>query len=114
MPFIAPDRLNRTELFPGAMSGLVSGEHIMLSFLEMAEGAKVPEHAHPEEQAGIMLQGRLRLKIGDEEKVMAKGDAYIIPPNVTHSGMVEEGPMRIMDVFGPPRGDYLAKISEED
>ena len=52
MPFIAAEELPKMELFPGALSGIVAGEGLMLSFLEMEEGSAVPEHSHPHEQAG--------------------------------------------------------------
>lgn len=108
MPFIEFENIPKCELFPDAWSALASGENIMLSFLEMAEGAEVPEHAHPEEQAGMVIVGRLRLRIGDEEKVIGPGQAYIVPPDVAHSGLVLEGPLRVLDIFGPPREDYRA------
>lgn len=114
MAFIEHENLSKCELFPDAWSALVSGENIMLSFLEMAEGAVLPEHAHPEEQAGLVLEGRLRLRIGDEEKVLKAGRAYIVPPGVSHSGTVLDGPLRVLDIFGPPRGDYLAKMANAD
>ena len=50
------------ELFPGALSGIVAGEGLMLSFLEMAEGSEVPEHSHPHEQAGLVLSGELQFQ----------------------------------------------------
>ena len=56
MPFIAAEELPKMELFPGALSGIVAGEGLMLSFLEMAEGSEVPEHSHPHEQAGWCCQ----------------------------------------------------------
>ena len=46
MPFIAAEELPKMELFPGALSGIVAGERLMLSFLEMTEGSEVPEHSH--------------------------------------------------------------------
>ena len=114
MPFFAPENIKKFELFPGGHAGLVSGEHIMLSFLEMAAGATVPEHSHPEEQAGMVLEGILRLRIGDEEKELKPGAAYIVPPGVLHSGTVLEGPLKVLDIFGPPREDYRAKIADAD
>ena len=53
MPFIKPSELPAVELFPQIHSGLVAGEKLMLSFLNMEEGCEVPEHSHPHEQAGI-------------------------------------------------------------
>lgn len=109
MPFFTPDKLPKTELFTGATSTLITGDQVMLSFLEMEQGAEVPEHSHVEEQAGLMLEGELLLRIGDEEKLMRAGEAYIVPSGISHSGVVVRGPIRILDVFGPPREDYKAK-----
>ena len=62
MPFIAAEELPKMELFPGALSGIVAGEGLMLSFLEMAEGSEVPEHSHPHEQAGIGVVRRVAVQ----------------------------------------------------
>jgi quercetin dioxygenase-like cupin family protein len=83
----------------------------MLSFLDMAEGSEVPEHSHPHEQAGLVLSGKLKFRIGSEEKVLKMGDAFIIPPNVVHSGAVIEGPSRVVDIFSPPREDYIDRYN---
>ena len=66
MPFIAAEELPKMELFPGALSGIVAGEGLMLSFLEMAEGSEVPEHSHPHEQAGLVLSGKHLLNCSSE------------------------------------------------
>ena len=107
MPFITSDELPKMELFPGALSGIIAGEHLMLSFLEMAENSEVPEHSHPHEQAGLVLSGKLKFKIGSEEKILEMGDAFIVPPNVVHSGIVVSGPARVLDIFTPLREDYI-------
>lgn len=112
MAFIQPSKLPRDEIFPGVISRLSTGDNVMLSFVEMQEGFEVPDHAHPEEQAGYMLEGKLRLRIGDDERVIGPGEAYIVPGNVSHSAKVVEGPMRVLDIFGPPRPDYRAKIDQ--
>ena len=112
MPFITPAQLPAVELFPKVNSRLVAGEKIMLSFLDMEEGTEVPEHSHPHEQAGLILQGRLRFRIGSEERVAGPGDAFIIPPNVVHWGVVEEGPVKVLDIFSPPRADYIERYNK--
>ena len=112
MPFVNPGQLPRLELFPGIVGALVAGEKLMLSFLDLAEGAEVVEHSHPHEQAGLVLEGKLRFRIGDEEKVAGPGDAFIIPPNVVHWGVVEEGPAKVLDIFSPLRDDYLQRYNQ--
>ena len=112
MPFINPAELPAVELFPKINSGLVAGEHLMLSFLDMQEGCEVPEHSHPHEQAGLVLEGRLRFRIGTDERVAGPGDAFLIPPNVVHCGIVEEGPVKVLDIFSPPREDYIEQYNK--
>jgi quercetin dioxygenase-like cupin family protein len=111
MPFIEPAHLPQLELFPGASAGLAAGERLMLSFLELAPGAEIPEHSHPHEQAGLILAGRLRFRIGDEERVAGPGEAFLIPPEMVHWGIVEEGPVKVLDLFSPPREDYLERYN---
>ncbi|MCC7261943.1 MAG: cupin domain-containing protein [Candidatus Latescibacteria bacterium] len=112
MPFIREDELPKMELFPGAQSGLVAGQQLMLSFLVMEPGSRVPEHSHPHEQAGLMLAGRLRFRIGGEERVLEPGDAFLVPPDMVHSGEVLEGPARVLDIFSPPREDYRERYNQ--
>ena len=42
MPFINSKDLPKMELFPGALSGILAGENLMLSFLDLAVGGTVP------------------------------------------------------------------------
>ena len=111
MPFIKEEELPKLELFPKAFSGIVAGEGIMLSFLDLEAGCTIPEHSHPHEQAGLVLQGSFRFRIGSEERLTGPGDAFIVPPDVAHSGEVVEGPVKIVDIFSPPREDYLEKYN---
>ncbi len=112
MPFIRSDELTKMELFPGALSGIIAGERLMLSFLVLEQGGVVPEHSHPHEQAGLMLEGRLKFKVGDEERLMEPGDAFLVPPNVVHAGEVVEGPARVLDIFSPIREDYAQRYNQ--
>ena len=112
MPFIHSDELPKMELFPGALSGIIAGDRLMLSFLVLEHGGVVPEHSHPHEQAGLMLTGRLKFKVGDEERLMEPGDAFLVPSNVVHGGEVVEGPARVLDIFSPVREDYAQQYNK--
>ena len=114
MPFILTDQLKQIELFPQALSRIGSGEQIMLSFLEMEMDCIIPEHSHPHEQAGLIITGKLKFRIGNEERIVGAGDAFLIPKNLVHSGQVIEGPVKVLDIFGPPREDYLDAYKQHD
>lgn len=109
MPFYVPAELPATEIIPGCHSRLISGEHIMLSVLDMPKGSVLPEHDHPHEQAGMVLEGRLSLTIDGETRVLNPGEAYVVPGGVRHSGFVVDEDVKVLDVFSPPREDYLQK-----
>ncbi len=46
------------------------------------EGAR--PHHHPEEQAVVLLQGRMRVRLGDETFEAGPGDAWHVPSDVEH------------------------------
>ncbi len=106
MPFINVKDYEPIELVPGARARTPYGEHVMLSYLEMDKGSVIPLHSHPHEQAGMLLQGRMELRIGDETRVCEAGELFIVPPNVEHSAKPVDGPAVVLDVFSPVREDY--------
>src|SRR5437764_1506462 len=98
------------ELAPGVRARLVSGAGGMLSFVRIDAGGVVPEHEHPHEQLGTVLEGRMFLQIGAETHLLGPGQAYVIPSHARHSAWTApESACLALDVFTPPREDYLAR-----
>lgn len=106
MPFIDISSVKPLEVLPGCKMRTPYGENLMLSYLEMDEGAVVPLHHHPHEQGGMLLDGRLELTMGDEVRVVEAGAMFIIPPNTPHKAVAVDGPAVVLDVFSPVREDY--------
>lgn len=97
---------NAIEMLPGVVRRtLVSGDGHTLVRFELAEGGTVPEHTHPHEQAGTVVQGRVRFRIGDREAEVVPGDSYLIPGDVPHSAVALE-PSVLVEVFAPVREEY--------
>ena len=91
---------------PGCRMRTPFGNNLMLSYLEMDDGAEVPMHHHPHEQGGMLIRGRLQLTIGDETRLCEPGAMFLIPPNVPHRAVAIGGPCTVLDVFSPPREEY--------
>ena len=106
MPFINIEDIQALEILPGCRLRTPYGEKIMLSYLEMEEGAEVPLHDHPHEQAGMLLEGKMELTIGDEVRTVEAGSLFIIPGNTPHRAVAVGGPAKVLDVFSPVREDY--------
>lgn len=105
MPFIDVREIPAQEVVPGCRLRTPYGENLMLSYLEMDQGAEIPLHDHPHEQGGILLEGQLELTIGEETRVCDPGAMFLIPPHVPHRAVAITS-VRVMDVFSPIREDY--------
>src|SRR5579862_1096560 len=56
------------QIWAGVLGRSVHGERVTLALIELEANAEVPEHAHVNEQVGILLEGSLRFTIGGEER----------------------------------------------
>ncbi|MEM3608061.1 MAG: cupin domain-containing protein [Candidatus Bathyarchaeia archaeon] len=91
---------------------LMSGRHIMLLLVDMEAGSIIPRHKHPNEQLGICLKGRASFKTDAEEFVVEEGMTYRFNPDEEHlvKALMDS---RFIDVFSPPRNDYLKRQIRE-
>lgn len=85
---------------------LAVGEKSMITKMNYKTGDKVPGHAHPNEQSGFVISGEYVIHYNDQKIVLKKGDSYSIPENEEH-GLEVISAGEVIDVFIPPRLDYL-------
>lgn len=53
-----------------------------------------------------MISGNYRIVFGDNDQLIGPGDSYTIPRDLEHRIEIIE-PGEVLDVFSPPRLDYL-------
>ena len=90
---------------------LITGERIMLAHVYLKKGCIVPKHSHENEQITYILEGALRFKLGDDQKevvTVSAGEVLHIPSNLSHEAEAIEDTLDV-DVFSPPRADWLNK-----
>jgi quercetin dioxygenase-like cupin family protein len=85
---------------------LVHGDKTLLAEFRLEKGSQLPRHAHPNEQTGYLISGRIRLFIGEETFEAEPGDSWCIPGNVAHCADILENSVAI-EAFSPVREDYL-------
>lgn len=100
------------EIVPGVRIRTLWGERVMMSLIETDPGVDVPEHTHPHEQAGLVLEGEFEMTIGGERRSMKRGMSYVIPGDVPHALHGGTGKGLVLDIFSPPREDYKERIAE--
>ncbi len=104
--FIDPKGLPGKGIAPGSEIRVAYGAKIMLSFVSIQPGAVIPPHSHPHEQGGVCLEGSFEFTIGDETRVVKKGEGWMIPGGVPHSVRGLGAAASALDIFCPPREDY--------
>jgi quercetin dioxygenase-like cupin family protein len=86
---------------------VLSGKRGMIVWWRIKAGAHAAAHKHPHEQIVWMLKGKMDFRIGEERRSMGAGDVAVIPSGVEHEGMFPED-TEVVDIFVPPREDFLA------
>ena len=93
---------------------LITGDRMMLAHVYLKKGCIVPRHQHENEQLTYVLEGALHFWIGEDEAeqiVIRAGEVLHIPSNVWHKAEALEDTLDV-DVFSPPRADWLAKTDD--
>jgi quercetin dioxygenase-like cupin family protein len=103
--------VEREHLNPQIDREMVVGDKIMLARVLMKKGAHVPLHHHHNEQVTYILEGALRFNVGGKEILVRAGEVLCIPPNMPHEAWAEEDTIDL-DVFNPPREDWLNKTDD--
>ena len=93
---------------------LITGDTMMIAQVFLKKGCIVPRHQHHNEQLTYILEGALRFWIGEDESRVQDvhaGEVLHIPSNVWHKAEALEDTLDL-DVFSPPREDWLKKTDD--
>lgn len=96
------------QIWDGVAVRIIDGERLTLGVVELDPDAVVPEHAHDNEQLGLVITGSLTFRIGDESRELGPGGTWSIPPNAPHEVRVGPEGAVVIDVFAPGREDWAA------
>jgi quercetin dioxygenase-like cupin family protein len=99
------------DLNPLLQRQFVVGQEIMLARVLLKKGCIVPEHSHHNEQLTYILEGALKFWIDGREIVVNAGDVLTIPPNMPHQAEALEDTVDL-DIFNPPRADWINKTDQ--
>lgn len=81
-------------------------DKIMMVKVKFEKNAIGAIHSHPHTQVTYVESGTFKTTIGDEIKILRKGDGFYIPSNVAHGVICLETGV-LVDVFAPGRNDFL-------
>jgi quercetin dioxygenase-like cupin family protein len=81
-------------------------DRVMLVKVKFETGGVGSLHQHPHTQVTYVDGGAFEFTIGNEKKIIRKGDGCYVPPNTIHGCVCLEAGM-LVDVFSPHREDFL-------
>jgi quercetin dioxygenase-like cupin family protein len=105
-PFADLPDLPLRQIWESVAVRTVDGERLTLGIVELDANAVVPEHRHGHEQLGMVLQGSVEFRVGEERRQLAPGGTWRIPSNVPHEVTVGPEGAVVIDVFAPVRADW--------
>jgi len=96
----------------GAVSKVVVGDLMKAAISTYQDGeGPMPHVHHNEEQYILMLEGRMRMILGDEDRIVEHGDLVHIPRGVRH-GSRALGPVAFFTVKSPAGNGDMAQDSK--
>jgi quercetin dioxygenase-like cupin family protein len=104
------EELPAEKLKDGLTRRLITSDRMMIAHVYLEKGTDVPRHSHENEQITYILEGALQFHLGangEREVIVRAGEVLVIPSYLPHSAVALEDTLDV-DVFNPPRQDWLA------
>lgn len=106
MAFIDLHQMEIREMAPGFHGRFIHTEHMTIVYWDILAGSSLPAHNHRHEQVTTVIEGIFDLTVAGDTQHLEAGKIAVIPPEIPHSGWAITA-CRIIDVFSPPREDYM-------
>ena len=90
--------------FRVVVPGVSTSGHTVVLTVDMPPGLHVEAHTHDtEEQVNIVVSGRVRFRVGDEETVLGPGGILCMPRHVEHE-LWNDGDefAQLVEIYTPP------------
>lgn len=96
-------------LADGYVARAIHGRQLTLAVVEVEAGAELPEHRHANEQLGLVIEGSVVFRVGNETKTLEPGSIWTIPSDTPHTVTGGAEGAVVIDVFSPPRDEWMTQ-----
>lgn len=102
------DDIPAIDIRPGVRRKVYSTDQVMLAWHELDVGMSLNPHVHDDfDQLVLILAGRCDYYVDGVPHPMAAGSILLVPAGAEHHIDPTEAPCINLDVFTPPRQDFL-------
>jgi quercetin dioxygenase-like cupin family protein len=114
--YYAADRPSH-QIRPDLLGTVIPAEHgTLVRWAVPAGQPETPLHSHKEfEQITVLLEGRIKTRVGPETFILGPGDLVRIAPGAVHGATtaLDGRDALVLDIFMPPRQQYLEAARTE-
>ena len=96
------------QIAEGITRQMVVGDRVMVCRLVLAPRTVTPIHTHVHEQMTLVERGRADFFVEGQKRTAAAGDVLVFPSGILHGATMLEDEVVLIDIFSPPREDFLA------
>jgi len=86
---------------------MVWGDRVMVCRLRIAPRTVTPVHSHPHEQVTLVERGPVEFTIDGQTRIVQTGDVLVFPSHIRHGATMLDQEVVLIDIFSPPREDFL-------
>ena len=88
---------------------MIHGDRLMVCRLTIAARTVTPIHSHVHEQITLVERGSADFFVEGERKTAHAGDVLLFPSNLRHGATMLDEEVVLIDIFSPPREDFMPK-----
>ncbi|MFN8610126.1 MAG: cupin domain-containing protein [Vulcanimicrobiota bacterium] len=103
------DQVPWQQIAPGQRRRVLFNDRLTMVWLEMDPAPQQPvllTHYHAHDQITMLVEGRAEVRVGDQQRVVEPGAAYVAPSNVHHGLRPLSPRVVIVECFTPAREDF--------
>ena len=93
----------------GVSRQMIHGDRVMVCRLTIAANTVTPVHTHVHEQVTLVERGSADFFVEGERKTAHAGDVLVFPSNIRHGATMLGEEVVLIDIFSPPREDFMPK-----
>jgi quercetin dioxygenase-like cupin family protein len=102
-------RIPVEQVAEGVARQMIHGDRIMVCRLTIAARTVTPIHSHMHEQVTLVERGSADFFVEGERKTARAGDVLVFPSNIQHGATMLDEEVVLIDIFSPPREDFMPK-----
>jgi quercetin dioxygenase-like cupin family protein len=92
----------------GIQRQMIVGDRLMVCRLTIAARTVTPVHTHMHEQITLVERGQADFFVEGNRRTAKAGDVLLFPSGIQHGATMLEDEVVLIDIFSPPREDFLA------